>query len=142
MSHIGRWALGAVVAATVVALVLRSCKSDEEILSDSVNDARDALTAGDRAGFLTFFAPQIAYQKKHGRKELERDLDRWIEAKVVRVVILERKIAVDHAAGVATATIHLRCAVGAGMESIGEVGVDLSAEKTDDHWMATSFSWK
>ena len=142
MTHAGRLVLGAVLAATVCAVLLRSCKSDEEILSEAVDDARAALVSGHRADFLTFFAPQVVYQKKHGRKELERDLDRWIETNVVRIGIVERKIAVDQTGATLTATINLRCEVGAGMQSLGEVGVDLSASMTDDRWLVTSFSWK
>ena len=138
MSAIRNVAIASVIGAVAIALVVRSCKSDEQILSEMLDDGREALIAGRRADFLAIFSPDVVYQKKKGRKELERDVDTFIETKVVGVAILQRKIEVNGF----SAQIHLRCEFGAQGQSLGESEVDVTVEKGESEWKVTTFSWK
>jgi hypothetical protein len=131
----------AVLALLVVAVLLlgRGCRTEKERLSAAVDDARDALVEHREQDFLAFFAPEVRYRGKAGRKDLERDLHRWVvEFRVGRVAIQERDIAIDGD----RATIRLRCDVGTPFQSIQQATVDLAAEKRDGAWLVTSFDWK
>lgn len=130
---------GLLVVFVAAALLLgRGCKSETERVSEAVDAARDALVDRRKEDFLAFFAPEVRYRGKSAMKDLQRDLDRWIEVRVGRVTILERQIAVDGE----RATIRLRCDVGNVLQSWREVTVDLAAEKRDGAWVVTSFDWK
>ena len=125
-------------AILLVVLVSRGCKSEEERIWDRVDDARDALTDKDREAFLSFFAPDVHYQRSGDFTSLGRDLDRWIQLRVMRVTIVDRKLEVSGD----TAKIRLRCDVGNVLQSYTQVDVDLDAEKREGEWQVVHFSWK
>jgi hypothetical protein len=133
---VGVAALAAFVALAL--LVARAFRSDEERISEAVDDARDALVDRDREAFLAWFAPEVRYLAKGDRKALESDLDRWIAGRIGRVTLLERQIEV---AGDA-AKIRLRCDVGHLFQSFRVVDVTLDAVRTDDGWKVTSLDWR
>lgn len=140
-----RTLLGALAAAAAVVVVVRTCKSDEQRLSEMVDSAREALDERRPDDFLVHFADPLAYRAGRGRVELRGDLDRFLQLGVGRVEILERKIDVGAAAdvdGTATARIDLRCRIAAGRERLAEVTVSLAAEKRDGEWIVTRFDWK
>jgi hypothetical protein len=141
----GRTLLGALAAAAAIVVVVRSCKSDEQRLSEMVDAAREALDERRPDDFLARFADPLAYRAGRGRAELRQDLDRFLEIGIGRVEILERKIVVGADGdidGAETATIDLRCRIAAGMESLAEVAVALRAAKRDGDWIVTRFTWK
>ena len=117
---------------------LRSCTTEEERVSQAVDDARDALVERRAEDFLSFFAEDLHYRKKDTRKELERDLRRWMEARIGRIAILERTITVNGD----QASIRLRCDVGNVLQTYLTVDVDLTAEKVEDRWLVKQFDWK
>ena len=132
----GAGALLFVVVAVV--LLMRGCKSEAERVSEAVDAARDALVERRPDDFLAFFAPEVRYHVKKDRKALEKDVAQWVEARVGRVSILERKITVDGT----SAQIHLRCEAGMIFGDGMPVAVDLEAENRDGTWQVVSFDWK
>lgn len=140
-SGLARLAAGAAVLAVVVTLVLllvRSCRSDEERLREIVDDARDALVEHRSDDFLAYFAPDVTYRSKHVRADLERDVARWNELRMLRVTIQETVVEVTGP----QASIRLRCDVGDIFRTYQTVAVDLRAERRDGTWVVTSFDWK
>ena len=130
----------AFLAAAIVLVVLaaRGCRSEEERVSDAVDAARDALVDRQRDEFLAFFDAEVKYHGKKGFRDLSHDVDRWIEARALRVTILERTIEVQGD----RATIRLRCDVGDILRSYLQVAVDLEAVKRDGEWKVVVFDWK
>ena len=133
------WA-GALAALVLLALFLRwALRSDAQVLSDSIDEARDALVARDDAAFLGFFAEDVTYQGKGNRESLERDLARWHQMGLSQVFVLDRTIEV---AGDA-ADIRLVVAVGPELIQIARVDVDLEAAKDEGgDWRVRAFSWR
>ena len=127
-----------IVLVLAVVLLVRGCKSEEERLSEAVDDARAALVERRGEDFLEFFAPEVRYHVKKDRKALEKDLATWIDARVGRVSILERNIAIDGD----RATIALRCDAGMIFGDGMPVSVELEAEKQSGAWRVVSFDWK
>jgi len=127
--------VGVLALVVVVALlVLRSCRSDEERISDLVDEGRDALVDRNREAFLAFFADDVVYRGKPDRKGLERDLDRYIDARVVRVSVGEREITVDGD----TATARLGVDVGYLFQEGRRTQVDVRFERQDGEWRVVS----
>ncbi|MCE9634186.1 MAG: hypothetical protein K8T90_00645 [Planctomycetes bacterium] len=122
----------------LVLLILRSCRSDEERLRETVDDARDALVEHRADDFLAFFAEDVTYRHKQARKDLERDLARWNEFKLLRITIQEAAIDVTGR----EASIRLRCDAGDIFRTYQTVAVELHAEKREGAWLVTSFDWK
>lgn len=140
-SGLVRLVAGVAAVALVVVLVLlavRGCRSDEERLRETVDDARDALVEHRADDFLAFFATDVVYRQKHGRKELERDLARWNEFKLLRIAIQEAVIDVTGP----DASIRLRCDAGDVFRTYQTVAVELRAAKREGTWLVTSFDWK
>lgn len=133
---LGVVALTALLAA--VAFVRHLLRSDEERLSEAVDEARDALVEREREAFLGWFAPEVRYRETRDRAALESDYETWARARVGRVTIVERKIEVDGT----RATIRLRCDVGHVFQTFRTVDVTLEAAKTEDGWRVTSFDWR
>lgn len=130
--------IGGVVAAAAIVVVVRTCKSDEERLSEMVDAGREALDDRRRDDFLALFADPLVYRTRRGRAELEKNVDDFFALGVGRVEILSRRIQVDGEA----AAITLRSRISAGMEALAEVDVSLAAEKRDGTWLVTRFDWK
>lgn len=132
--------LGVIAAIVVFALFLRwALRSDAQVLSDSVDEARDALVERDDATFLAFFSPEVTYQGQGNFESLQRDLARWHATGISQVFILDRQIELDGD----EAEIRLVVAVGPELMRIARVDVDLEAEKDDGgDWRVRTFSWR
>ena len=124
----------------VLALFLRwALRSDFQILSDSIDEARDALVEKRDEDFLAFFSPDVAYQGGGDLDSLQRDLVRWHRLGISEVFILSRDIELE--AG--DASIRLVVAVGSGLVRIARVDVDLEArEDAEGRWRVRTFSWR
>ena len=132
---------GAAALAVLVVRVLtvvRGCRSEVERISETVDEARDALVERRRDDFLSHFSLDVKYRQRGGRKDLERDVDQWIAYHVGQISILDRTIDVTGT----SATIRLRCEVGNVLTGFQPVLVDLAAEKGDDAWRIARFDWK
>lgn len=135
----GAVAVAAVVALAAAAGLLRRCaRTDEDVLSDAVDDARSALVEGRRDDFLAFFADGVRYRGSAGRRGLERDVDAWMQVRLGRVHVLSRTITVDGD----RAVLALAVDAGATAQFRREVAVDLEAERRDDGWRITAFDWR
>jgi hypothetical protein len=133
-----RTLLALLAAAVAVAVVVGTCKSDEERISDAIDDARDALDERRREDFMAFFADPLVYRSRRGRADLERDVENFCAPGYYRIDVLGRQIRVDGD----SAAIELRCRVRAATEPLGEVTADLTAEKRDGEWIVTRLDWK
>lgn len=130
-----------VLALIVIAIValLRGCRSDEEIVSAAVDDARDALVERDADAFMEFFGADVTYRGSGGHDALARDVARWTrEMRGGRITIVERRIDMDGDG----ARISLRCDVGNILQTFLTVDVTLLAERREGRWLVTRFDWK
>ncbi len=123
-----------------LALFLRwALRSDAQVLSDSIDEARDALVENRDEDFLAFFAPDVAYQRGGNFDSLQRDLSRWHGYGISEVFILSREIELEDDG----ASIRLVVAVGSGLLQIARVDVDLEAQKdAEGEWRVRAFSWR
>ena len=132
--------LGAIAAVIVVALFLRwAFRSDAQILSDAIDEARDALVEKRDDDFLAFFSPEVTYQGRGDAASLRRDLARWHAVGISEVFVVSREIDLDGD----EADIRLVVVVGPELLRIDVVNVDLEAEKdAGGEWRVRAFSWK
>jgi hypothetical protein len=132
--------IGGIVVVILLAMFARwVLRSDMQRLSDSIDDARDALVARDDEAFLAFFSPEVTYQGQGDHRTLTRDLARWHEMGISEVHILDRTIELDGE----SAGIHLVVAVGPELLRIARVDVDLEAENDEGgDWRVRTFSWR
>ena len=136
-----RAAVAALAVIAVVAgwmLVRKALRTEEEVLSDTVDEARSALVERRRDEFLAFFTEDVRYRAKGGREDLGRDLDRWIEVRLGRVDVVSREIEVEGD----RATIRLSVEVGVSVQFRRKVQVELGAVRTDDGWKVDAFDWR
>ena len=132
--------LGGIALVIILAVCLRwALRSDGQILSDAIDDARDALVASDDEAFLSFFSPAVTYQTRGDHERLKHDLARWHSNGISEIYILDRTIELE----ADTADIHLVVAVGPELIQIARVDVDLVAEKdAEGKWRVSTFTWK
>lgn len=135
-------ALAVIALVAAAMLVRRWMRTDEEILSDAVDEARSALVDHRKEDFLSFFADEVRYRAKGTRADLERDFDRWVEFRLGRVDVLSRGIEVLRSAEGDRATLRLTVDVGVSVQFRRTVEVDLEAAKGADGWRVDSFDWK
>jgi hypothetical protein len=138
-ASIAAW-LGGIVLVIMIAVFLRwALRSDGQILSDNVDDAREALVERDDEAFLSFFSAGLTYQSRGSFESLKHDLARWHSNGISEVYILDRKIELEGS----SADIHLVVAVGPQLIQIARIDVDLLAEKDEEgKWRVSTFSWK
>lgn len=132
--------VGGIAAVVLVALFLRwALRSDAQVVSDAIDDARDALVAGDDDAFLAFFSPDVTYQGGGDMESLRKDLATWHRYGIAQVHVLDRTIEVEQG----TASVHLLVAAGPELLRIDRVDVDLLAVKEEGGtWRVRTFSWK
>jgi hypothetical protein len=133
---------GAVVIAlfVVVSMSLRwFLRSDHQRISEAVDDARDALVELRDDDFLAVFTDDLVYRGDRDIVALRRDLASWRAAAIGSVIIVEKEIEVDgHEADVT-----LLVAAGQSVIQLGQVEVELEAEKGEDgEWRVRRFDWK
>ena len=126
--------------AILVLLYGLSCafRSDEEVIEDMVDEARDALVERRGDDFLAFFRPDVVYRDGHDFEALRHEVARWNSQGVGRVWIRERKVTVLEDSG----RVELTVAVGASMLQTMPVEVTLELEREGDGWRVSRFQWK
>ncbi len=131
--------LAVVIAGAIFARWL--LRTDWQRISDSVDDARDALVEQRDEDFLEFFTDDLVYLETSDRTALERDLARWHSMGLASVYVQSREIEIDGDDAQVTLTVF------AGQSLIlmkmGQVDVVLDVVKdADGAWRVRSFAWK
>jgi hypothetical protein len=136
---VSSWRLLALAGGLIVAfLVLRSLlRTDEDRLSDAIDEAREALLSGRDDAFLAHFIPEVSYREGGGLAELRADLVRFRTSPIRRVEITERRIKVDGAEG----DVRFSAELFAGIRPLGQVVVSIRTVKRDGQWRVARLSW-
>lgn len=114
-------------------------RSDAARLSETIDDARDALVEGRDEEFLAYFEPELVYRGRHDFRKLEYDLQRWRQVNLSQVHIADRTIEVVGD----TAEVKLVVVAGSGLIDLGRVDVRITAGKdAGGSWRVRAFDWQ